>query len=75
VQTLGEGGFGRVLLVRNRKRNVQFAMKELQEEGPDIYREVELLVTLTRTHPVSGASRLDLVSFTISLLPARCLVL
>lgn len=51
VQTLGEGGFGRVLLVRNRKRNVQFAMKELCESGPDIHREVELLVTLTRTNP------------------------
>jgi serine/threonine protein kinase len=51
VQTLGEGGFGRVLLVRNRKRNVQFAMKELSESSPDMYREVELMVTLTRTNP------------------------
>ncbi len=58
VQTLGEGGFGRVLLVRNRKRNVQFAMKELSESGPDIHREVELLVTLTRTHPVIAAAPL-----------------
>jgi serine/threonine protein kinase len=51
VQPLGEGGFGRVVLVRNRKRNVQFAMKELSESSPDMYREVELMVTLTRTNP------------------------
>lgn len=51
VQTLGEGGFGRVQLVRNRKRNVQFAMKELDEFGPDVFREVELMVTLTKTNP------------------------
>ena len=31
--------------------NVQFAMKELSEQGPDVEKEVELLVTLTRTHP------------------------
>jgi hypothetical protein len=42
VQELGKGGFGKVLLVRNRKRNVQFAMKELEESGPDSCREVEV---------------------------------
>lgn len=59
VQQLGEGGFGRVLLVRNRKRNVQFAMKELGEFGPDVHREVELMVTLTQTndHVVSYFDR------------------
>lgn len=55
MQTLGEGGFGRVQLVRNRKRNVQFAMKELEETGPDIHREVEILVSVKRTHPVRVA--------------------
>jgi serine/threonine protein kinase len=46
VQALGEGGFGRVVLVRNRKRNVQFAMKELTECSPDMYREVSLFARL-----------------------------